>query len=129
MTLQIKLNTGFREDQYQTVDIDEAHKAYYLFTPPEERGIFNNGVAIIGKHIQGIEPDYNAGMGWNPTHKLDSDDWNEINQKGINRKVQDMLEKARDVARLNQNNPSIFLLPLSGINLNDGLPEYLNIQN
>ena len=123
MNLQIKLITGFREDQYQTVDMEEAHKAYYLFTHPEERGIFNNGVAIIGKNIQGIEPDYHACMGWNPTHRLDSDDWNEINRRGIHRKIKGMLEKARDVARLNQNNQSIFLKPLSEITLDYALPD------
>ena len=72
--LKIKIITGFRKDQYYTIDAEEAHKAYYLFLNPEERGVFNNGVAMIGKNVQGIEPDYHATMGWNSTHTLDSDD-------------------------------------------------------
>ena len=42
--LKIKIITGFRKDQYYTIDAEEAHKAYYLFLNPEERGVFNNGV-------------------------------------------------------------------------------------
>ena len=119
MSLNIKLITGFREDQYQTISVEEAHKAYYLFTHPEERGVFSNGVAIIGKNIQAIEPDFQSSMGWNPTHQLDSDDWNQITDSGTSRKIYDKLLKAKDVARLSENNPQIFSKPLSEINVDE----------
>jgi hypothetical protein len=115
MDYQIKLITGFREDQYCIIGSEEAHKAYYLFTHPEERAIFKNGTAIIGKNIQGIEPAYNEIMGWNPTHELDDDDWVEIRKKGYDRKVRDLLNDAKNASYLLEKNLSLIEKPLSEI--------------
>lgn len=97
--LKIKIITGFRKDQSYTIDADEAHKAYYLFLNPTERGVFNNGVAIIGQDIRGIEPDYNATMGWNPAHQLDANDFNEIKSSGTDRDLRDLLQLAKTVSQ------------------------------
>jgi hypothetical protein len=115
--MKIKLITGFRKDQSYTIDGEEAHKAYYLFLNPDQRGIFNNGVALLGSHIQGIEPDYHATMGWNSTHILDSDDWNELRSKGIDKKLGGLLEKAKEVATNMAEVPRIFSQPLSRIEI------------
>ena len=109
----IKIITGFRENQYYTIPTEEAHKAYYLFTHPEERTVFSNGVALIGKFIQGIEPDWNALMGYNPTHELDSDDWNEIKNRGIDLKIRDSLYEAKQTALLAEKNPKLLNMELS----------------
>ena len=111
--LKIKVITGFREDQYYTIDVEEAHKAYWLFTHPEERGVFKNGVALIGKNIQGIEPDYNATMGWNPTHELQNEDWADLRHKGIDRKLRDSLSHAREIALQVDSNPQLLNQNLS----------------
>lgn len=113
--LKIKVITGFREDQQYTIDGDEAHKAYYLFLNPEMRGVFKNGVALVGKNIQGIEPDYNATMGWNISHRLESDDWNELNEKGITNSMRDLLGKAKEVAYAIPNNQKLLNIPLGSI--------------
>ena len=113
--LKIKIVCGFREDQTYTVESEEAHKAYYLFLNPDRRGIFNNGLGIIGRDIQRIEPDYIATMGWNKNHRLETDDWNEINKLGIERKFRDMLNKAKDVAYLIQKKPDLLAHKLSTI--------------
>ncbi len=112
--LKIKLITGFRKDQHYTIDADEAHKAYYLFMNPDERGIFKNGVALIGSNIQGIEPDYNATMGWNADHILEGADYNEMRQKGIDKELRDVLQLAKEVA---QNQPTMINKPLSEVKL------------
>lgn len=96
--MKIKLIVGFRRDQEHSIDADEAHKAYYLFLNPEKRGVFKNGLAIIGNQIQEIVPDWQGTMGWNKTHVLDSDDWNEINSKGLDRKMRDLLFQAKEIA-------------------------------
>ena len=108
-----KIITGFREDQYFIIDSEELHKAYYLFLHPEERAIFSNGVALIGKNIQGIEPAYNETMGWNPSHQLDDDDWNELRAKGIDVKMRNILKEAKKVSYLVEKNPQILNKPLS----------------
>jgi len=110
--MKIKIITGFRQEQYLVIEADEAHKAYYLFLHPEERGVFSNGLALIGKNIQEIQPAYNETMGWNPTHTLDDDDWNEIRAKGVDKKLRDALFDAKQVASLAGKNPQVLELPL-----------------
>lgn len=97
--MKVKLIVGFRRDQEHSIDIEEAHKAYYLFLHPTERGIFKNGLAIKGDQIQEIVPDWHGTMGWNPSHQLDSDDWNELNTKGIAEKIKSLMAEAKDVAQ------------------------------
>lgn len=109
----IKIKTGFREDQYMIINAEETHKAYYLFTHPEERAIFSNGVALIGKNIQEINPAWNEIMEWNPTHELDDDDWNEIRGKGVDRKMRNLLAEAKEIAYLAEENPGLLNKPLS----------------
>lgn len=113
--MKLKIITGLRQDQYFVIDGEEAHKAYYLFLNPEKRGVFENGVAIIGQDIRGIDPAWNESMGWNPTHKLDDDDWNYIREKGQDRKMQDLITKAKELGY--SKNVEIFKLPMSEVKL------------
>lgn len=100
MNPKIKLIVGFRRDQEHSIDADEAHKAYYLFLNPEKRGVFKSGLAIVGADIKEIVPDYQGTMGWNPTHVMDSDDWNEVRGNGIAYKIPKLLAAAKDIAQL-----------------------------
>ncbi|MHB8674639.1 MAG: hypothetical protein ACYDAK_13310 [Candidatus Limnocylindrales bacterium] len=111
MNLKIKIITGFRKDQHHTIDAEEAHKAYYLFLHPEERGVFNDGTAIVGSHIQAIEPDYNATMGWNASYQIGDDDWNEIKKVGIDLKLKEILFAAKQIG--SGTDPGLIALPLS----------------
>jgi len=96
--MKIKLILGYRKDQEHTIDAHEAHKAYYLFLNPDERGIFSTGLAVRGQDIQAIEPDYVATMGWNTGHQLTSEDWNEIKQQGVDKKIKQLLLEAKEIA-------------------------------
>ncbi len=111
----IKIITGFRENQYYVIEDYEAHKAYYLFNNPEARTIFENGVALIGKNIQGIEPAWNESMGWNPTHDLDDDDWNDIRKHGVDDRLRNILGEAKQVAQLAEKNPQLLKMTLTEI--------------
>lgn len=108
----IKIITGYRDDQYCLIDLDEAHKAYYLFNNPEARTTFRNGTALIGKNIQGIEPAWNEIMGWNPTHQKTGDDWNEIKSSGKEEKLKNVLIEAKNVAILAENKPDLLKVGL-----------------
>lgn len=99
---KIKIVCGYRKEQEFTIDANEAHKAYYLFNHPDKRGTFNNGLAIKGSDIQRIEPDYNATMGWNHTHQLTSDDWNELHSTGVLPKMQKIMATAKEIGRNGQ---------------------------
>lgn len=107
MKYYIKIVLGFREDQFVTIPMQEAHKAYYLFENPEARGIFSNGTAVIGKNIQTILPDFNATMGYNPTYRLEDYDWNSIRNAGVETKMRLLIQKAKDVASLCEKNPEV----------------------
>jgi hypothetical protein len=113
--LKYKLITGFRKDQEYVIEADELHKAYYLFTHPEERAIFANGVAMVGKDIRGIQPDYHATMGWNPAHTLTTEDYNEINREGVKKELHMAAIKGKNVARLVDEDPTLLLRDLSTI--------------
>lgn len=113
--MKLKIITGLRQDQYFIIDSDEAHKAYYLFLNPEKRGVFENGVAIIGQDIRGIDPAWNESLGWNPTHKIDDDDWNYIREKGLDKEMREIQTKAKELAY--SKNPDIFKLPMSEVKL------------
>lgn len=113
----IKLITGYNRDQHYTIIDDEAHKAYYLFLNPEQRGVFNNGLALIGKNIHTIQPDFQATMGWNQTHELGNDDWEDIRSKGVDKKLNAVLEKAKQIAYLVEKNPQYMNMPLSEIKI------------
>jgi len=108
MKYKLKITTGFSDDQKFTIDGEEAHKAYYLFRNPEKRGVFSNGIALIGKNIQSIAPDWNATMGWNATHKLDDYDWDEINGSGVKEKMFALMGKAEDIALQMGDRPELF---------------------
>ncbi len=113
MKYYIKIITGFREDQQHTIPMQEAHKAYYLFKNPEQRGVFENGVALIGKNIQEIRPDWNATMGWNQSHEIKEDDWNQIRGTGVEDKMKTLIESARVIGDEISSNPTLLKEKLS----------------
>lgn len=55
--------------------------------------MFDDGAV---EKVESIIPDQNRSMGWNPSHKLDDDDWNDIRSKGIDRKLRDAISEARE---------------------------------
>lgn len=111
--MKLKIITGFSDDEKFTIEAEEAHKAYHLFLNPEKRGVFNNGVAIVGSNIKAIKPDYNATMGWNASYKLTDDDWSDIRSKGVDVKLQEIISTASNVAKLADGKPELLQLPLS----------------
>lgn len=111
----IKIITGFGEDQKYSVELDEAHKAYYLFRNPEKRGVFSNGVALLGRTIQAIQPDWHAIMGWNPTHKMTTEDWAELETTGVKEKVYRIMRRADNLVMDIETDPSLLSLPLNQV--------------
>lgn len=76
-----KIKTGYDDSQFISIDETELESALYCFMT-DAKGIFKNGVCR-GKDIIGITEDWHGAMGWNPTHVLDDDDWNEIRGRGV----------------------------------------------
>lgn len=124
--LYIRVVTGYRKNQGFTLNAEEAHKAYYLFLNPDQRGIFSNGVAVQGKDIKTIEPDYNATMGWNETYEPNEYDHRQLEENGVKKKLRNALAKANLLAKDNKglNEPmsgAVKLLPNQGESFSAGL--------
>lgn len=85
-----RVYTGYTE--YIPIDSTEMEKAMHAF-------ITGNPVALMDgatTRIDRIVPDFHRAMGWNPTHKLDADDYTELRSKGIDQKYQAAIGKAKD---------------------------------
>ena len=113
MVKYVKAICGYREDQEHSVPLEEAHKLYRLFQHPEERAIFNDGLALVGSDLRKIVPDYHRTMGWNPTHQLDTDDWNDLRSKGVDTEIRDGMEMAKNIALSGKE--ELLKLPLSEV--------------
>ncbi len=118
-TLKLKLIVGFRKEQHYTIEAEEAHKAYYLFLNPDKRAVFSNGVAVIGQDIRGIQPDFNAMMGWSPDYTPDGYDWNDFKVKKLKSECQEIMMNAKLIATqmISQNDMKQINLPLSEVML------------
>lgn len=124
--MNLKIITGFKDEQFFTIDADEAHKAYYIYLNPEKRTVFKNGNAIEGKYIMRIEPFYNFDFGWYENHKLDEYDWEEINKTDLPEKYQKLMAYASEIARsITPQNIGLLNSPLKELP-QDKLPEFID---
>lgn len=89
-----KIITGFTAEDYIEIKQDELEKAYYCFLAKKD-GVFSGG-AIRGSQINSIRPDYHRTMGWNRGYKLEAMDYDDLRNKGIDRKMQLQLEGTKD---------------------------------
>lgn len=122
MTYYLKIVCGYDEERHFPIKAQEAHKAYYLFEHPDKRGIFDNGLALTGKEIKIIQPDYHTTMGWNTTHELNDDDWNQLNGQGVVEKMKEIMGNAKDVSMMIDKKPE-----LAGMQLGDIIKEKSNL--
>ena len=95
MELKYSVVYGFNSEQQITIDADELEKAYGLFMLGG-RAIFKNGDAIDGKYIQAIRPNYHETMGWTKDWKLGTDDYNELLDSGVEKKLKVTQAKVKE---------------------------------
>ena len=88
--LYYKVFKGYTE--YVPIDETELEKALAAFKFGTAV-IFNSGAV---EKIEAIIPDLNRSMGWNPSYKLGDDDWNDIRNKGIERKCAELHQKTKE---------------------------------
>lgn len=89
-----KIIRGYGAEDYLEIDETELEKAYYCFLEKKD-SIFSGG-AIKGSSILAIQPDYHRAMGWNRGHKLDSFDYEDLSQKGVDKKHNKMLADKKE---------------------------------
>lgn len=100
----------WNDTDFIPIEGNELHKAFALSLDQDGRGLFTGGM-IQGKDIKRIIPDWHREFGWNPTHKLDDQDWNEI--KVIEKDYQHVLEKGKIIAEyaLKENRRDLLSMP------------------
>ncbi len=81
MEIKYKILQGYEHTRDVTINEDELERAFGLFLL-SGRWIFSGG-AVDGKNIQTIVLDEHTTMGWNKEYKLNADDTENMNSKGV----------------------------------------------
>lgn len=84
---------GFGQEDFIPIDESELEKAIYCHMARKD-GAFSMG-SINGSHISAVMPDWHGSMGWNYAYKLGADDWDDIRSKGVDKKIQLLIEEAK----------------------------------
>jgi len=89
-----KIIRGYDSEQYIEIEASELDKAFYCFLEKKD-SVFSGG-AVRGSGILAIQPDYHRTMGWNRGHKMDSLDFEDLNDKGLDRKFREFLSSSKE---------------------------------
>lgn len=89
-----KIIRGYSAEDYIEITQDELEKALYCFLTKKD-SLYSGG-AVKGSEIIAIQPDYHRAMGWNRGYKLQAEEYSELRQKGIDKKMQQSLENTKD---------------------------------
>ena len=89
-----KIIQGYEHERDVIIREDELERAYGLFMLGG-RWIFSGG-PVDGKNIQTIVEDYHTTMGWNKEYKLGTDDYEQLTQQGVDRKMKNLLSEAKE---------------------------------
>jgi hypothetical protein len=92
--MSYKIIRGYGTEDYLEIEDSELEKAYYCFLEKKD-SIFSGG-AIKGSQILAIQPDFHKTMGWNRGYKLDEYDYADMNEKGIDKKLQHLLSETKE---------------------------------
>jgi hypothetical protein len=85
-----RVYTGFTE--YIPIDSTEMEKAMHAFITGSPV-VFENGAT---SRIDRILPDFHRAMGWNPSHRLDTDDQNQLRSTGTEGRYWSAIGKAKE---------------------------------
>lgn len=88
-----KIIRGYNAEDYLEIEESELEKALYCFLEKKD-SVFSGG-AIRGSQIIAIQPDFHRTMGWNRGYKLGSEDFEELGQKGVDKKCNNLLSSAK----------------------------------
>lgn len=89
-----RVKIGYGSNEFIPIDETELEMALYVFIN-DSKAVFKNGV-VRGKDIIAITEDWNKALGINPEWKLDADDWNQIERKGIKSEYSGVLGAAKE---------------------------------
>jgi len=92
--MSYKIIHGYDAEDYIQIDDSELEKAFYCFLMKKD-GVYSGG-AVRGSQIMAIQPDYHRAMGWNRGYKLCANDYEELSQKGIDRKHHRLLSETKE---------------------------------
>lgn len=88
-----KIIRGYNAEDYLEIEESELEKSLYCFLEKKD-SVFSGG-AIRGSQIIAIQPDFHRTMGWNRGYKLCAEDFEELRQKGVDKKCNNLLSSAK----------------------------------
>jgi len=97
MKKTFKIVTGFGDKDYFRIGKDEVARAYYCFLTDGQM-ITAEGVALRGRNILRIEPNWNEVMGYNRDHKISGEDFLDIGSKRQEHSRL-IMNKAKEIAK------------------------------
>lgn len=92
------VDSGIDRGNDVTIEEDELEEAYRLFLLGG-RHIFSGG-PVDGKNIRTITEDFHSTMNWHEGYKLGSDDYAELNAKGISFQMKKTKDEAQKTVQV-----------------------------
>lgn len=93
-TYFFKIIRGYNLEDYIEIDHTELEKALYCFL--EKKDAVYSGGAVRGREIIAIQPDYHRQMGWNRGYKLERNDFEELADKGLDKKLHHLIAATKE---------------------------------
>lgn len=72
---------GYGDEMTISIEEKDLEKAVYAWMSQKKVNLTN--ALLDGKYIISITEDFHSPMGWNKSHKLEDEDWNELRQNGV----------------------------------------------
>ena len=112
MIKAFKIVTGFGAGEYTEIDREDVARAYHCFLT-EGKMITKSGVALRGRNIMRIEPNWNGIMNWNDGYKPTANDLASIPKKNKNLAF-NIMSSAKAIAgeAIKKNNTTLLAQPL-----------------
>lgn len=94
MTRYFKVVHGYSAEDFIPIDETELEKAIYAHVT-ERKVVLRNG-SVNGSQILKVVPDWHRAMGWNRGHRLQAEDWEDIENRIGQRSYEGLIAAAKD---------------------------------
>lgn len=92
--LYFRVKVGYGHNEYIPIEgKKELEKAIWAFST-NDKAVFDKGL-VRGQDIIAITEDWHREMGWNPTHIIEGEDWQEIKEKGVQKKYENLISSVK----------------------------------
>lgn len=84
---------GYGDEMTISIEEKDLEKAVYAWM--SQRKVNLTDALLDGKYIISITEDFHSPMGWNKSHKLEDEDWNQLRKSGVLDYYKDKINSAK----------------------------------